>query len=445
MVERRAGPWHGVVMALFTWFFLGLLIGSDELRTYSLQHAGVEALVERGTFDVSGSSTPEFANVGDSFVVNGRRMAAKQPGQFTLGALPYAVISALGVRYSRDYVLAAALVTWLSSAAATASGVLALWLLLTRRLGFEPPAAARAALCYGLGTTCTAYASAAHHDVIASALLLWAIYVVETAAESPRYAVLAGCLLALVIDTSFLPAPITAVLSLYAVWRAGFVRVSAGFALGVLPLAAYNWHYFGEPWKQANIAGNYADTFFAPDAARFFEHLRFYLGFGPAGIWRFAPLAAAGAFGILAFPRRLGRLRAALLLALLAHLAYLLNIETSGYCMYGPRYLMPLEALCAIGVGRLFALSQRVFTLPLFLDALLLASCAINSVGALGGTMNCWQRTYAFADYIADPSQLMAAEFPLRPVCASALALLLALVALAHTPLWPIKLRAHGA
>lgn len=411
-------------MALFTWLFLGLIIGSDDLRGYGLQHAGAEALVERGTYDLRGSVTPEFVHLPDVFEVNRRLMAAKQPGQFTISALPYSLLAALGVRYSRHYVWAAAITVWLSSTLATASAVWALWSLLTRRFGFAPPMAARAALCYGLGSTCTAYAGVAHHDVTASALLIWAIYAIE----SPRRELLAGVLLALVISTSFLPAPITAVLLAYALARARGRWVLAGFVLGVVPLALYNWHYFGRPWLQANMAGSYTDTFFAPDRARFLDHVRDYLGWGPFGVWRFAPLTAAGFFGIVAFPRALGRVRAALLLAVLAHFAYVLNIETEGSCQYGPRYLMPVQALCVLGVAQLYTLAQRLPTVPLFMDALLLGSCVINSVGALGGTMLCWHRTYAFADDLADPSQLMAAEFPLRPLCALALFVLLVVV-----------------
>ncbi len=98
---------------------------------YNLSHAGVESLVERGTFDVSGGQTRHLlaGKLGDVFEKNGRLLPAKQPGQVVLGAMAYAPLHRGGLAYSLDFKRTARLVTWFSTSLLAALAVGCAWAL----------------------------------------------------------------------------------------------------------------------------------------------------------------------------------------------------------------------------------------------------------------------------------------------------------------------------
>src|SRR3989442_121833 len=75
-----------VVLFLFVWLAYGAAINSDNLVKFNLQQIGVEAIVERHQFYLEGSEVPELQPLGDVFLYQGHKYAAKQPCQFIAGA-----------------------------------------------------------------------------------------------------------------------------------------------------------------------------------------------------------------------------------------------------------------------------------------------------------------------------------------------------------------------
>jgi hypothetical protein len=383
----------------FFWILFGATTCVTNLRDYNLQQMGPDALVRYHTFTLGHSQVPDLQPRGDVVSVNGRTLAAKQPGQAVWGAIPYWFLSHLGIHYEKNYDLASALVTWLSAGLWAALALALLDRMARRFWGFSDAASLVATLAVGAASTVLAYAGIAHHDVLAGALLLFALYAQEAdhargAARSLWLRAATGVLLGLVVFTSMLPALIVAVIGLSVLWSRSLKALlveALGFALGIAPLLAYNAWYFGSPWVPANVAGGYSDTFASPSWQRCLHHLNAYLGNGGISLWKYAPLAALGAIGMLVLPKRLRRLRWTLGIALLAHLAYLLSIETLGTCSYGPRYLLPAILLLAPGVAAAF--DWRAETPSpgrlLLSGALLGYGFSVNLVGALVGSIHC--------------------------------------------------------
>ena len=381
----------------FFWILFGATTCVRNLRGYNLQQMGPDALVRYHTFTLGHSPVPELRPSGDVFTLSGQRFAAKQPGQFVWGAIPYWFLSRVGIRYEGDYYLTAALVTWLSAGLLAALALALLDRMMRRFWGFSDVSSLVAVLAVGAASTVLAYAGIAHHDVLAGALLLLALYAQEAdwargVERSLWLRVVTGVLLGLVVFTSMLPALIVAVIGLSVLWSRSWKAMLAeagGFLLGIAPLLAYNAWYFSSPWVPANVAGNYRDTFASPDWARFLHHLNAYLGNGGLSLWKFSPAVALGVIGFFLFPRRLRRLRWTLGCALLVHLGYLLNIETLGTSSYGPRYLLPAILLLAPGVAALLDWrAERLRSERLLLAVALLGyGFLVNLIGALVGSM----------------------------------------------------------
>lgn len=439
-------PRRFVALFLLCWALAGATTTLPDLRAYTLQQAGVDALVSHRTFTLGHSEVPLLQPRGDTFAFDGNVMAAKQPGQFVAGAIAYTVLRALGVTYEADYDRASAWTTWLSSGLFAALALAMLDRVL-RALGYSSRSALLAVAALGTGSHWLAYASVAHHDVIATALLVFA----ARAAQTHRV-FLAGVLLGLVAFVSMLPALIVAVaglaLALVIPAKAGIqgpdaasvegpapgsvpsrgrrtVLAAAGFSLGIAPLLAYNAWYFGNAFVPANVAGAYGDTFPAFDPARIAHHFNAYFGTHGLALWKYAPALLAGALALGASARK--PLHALLVAACVVHLAYLLSIETLGTCQYGPRYLLPLLPAFALGVAWLNErAASRAVTATLVV--LVVVGGAINMVGAIGGTMYCSLEQWALPAVAAHLAKFDASWLPLLwPALAVALAGLVAL------------------
>jgi hypothetical protein len=414
------------VFALF-WVVCGITTNVRNGREYNLQQMGVEAIVVHHTFAVGLSSLPILQPRGDVFSFGGKTLAAKQPGQFFWGAIPYFVLHAVGITYERNYDLSSSLVTWFS-AGLFAAGALAL---LDRMMewfwGFSRRASMLATVSTGFASYWFAYAGVAHHDVLAASLLVGGLYALEKnryhfQCRNPRLALAAGALLGLVIFTSMLPALIVAVVGTYVLATYPFrttLWCGAGFLAGLLPLLAYNGHYFGSPLVPANVAGNFSDTFWSPGWRLAVDHLNAYFGTSGISLWKYAPAEVLGFAGLFLLPLRL---RCVLVGAVVVHLVYLISIPTLGGCEYGPRYLLPLLPLVAPGLAAMFDL--RRWARP-WIVALSVYGFLVSAVGALAGTMYCTPAKFALWPQIAALRQMTTDQFPLR-----ALALLLPIVAL---------------
>jgi hypothetical protein len=390
-------------LALFLWIFYGLLVNGHDLKIYTLQHAGVEALVERGTYDLQGSQTPELQNPGDIIYYADRKLAAKQPGQFTLGAIPYSVLRILGFSYKQNYLLCSAIVSWFTTGIALALSAAVLLHLVGNVWGYSRSAALITSLAMGLGQTGVAYVSVPHHDVIATFFLVLAFWGIERArlGES-NFSVLGGFGIGLSLWCSMLAAPTAVGLCIYAIFtlqkRSHFL---AGVFAGLLPLFAYNFYYFGNPLISANIAGGVRDTFFGISWPRFFIQVQEYLGVGQVSLAKYSPIAFLGILAPVLCRQGLvsGLIGVPLLLL---HGAYIFNIETIGHCQYGPRYLLPVIPFLLLGVTTLWDHSTtwaRRFVRGVLLIGLT-SSIFINLLGAIGGTIYCDLPNWAVPAYL---------------------------------------------
>ena len=398
-------PLHTVTVAVvsapaavffFCWLIYGSLINSTDLRAYTLQHAGVEALGKHRTIEIGLSTAHRLQKPGDSFVFEGRRYAAKQPGQFFFGVPGYLAAAALGFDYQRSYDDTAAFVVWLSSSLFTALTAALVFLLNVKLWQTAAKTAAGLAFTFAFATPFLAYVSVPHHDVIASFFLTAGFYAIERAkadAGRPctRLFFFAGLFLSLTLFCSMLPAAAVLVLFCYALLSASHRRLFflGGFLTGLLPLSLYNYSLFGTPWTQANIAGNYSDTFFSPNLTLFFHHLNFYLGTGPTSVWRFAPVFPLSIVLLFALPRRLRAEQWVLGSMLAAHLLFVCQISTIGGSQFGPRYLLPLYPLLIASLGPAVSRFEKA-SLRLLVALLCLLACysfTVNFTGAIFGTM----------------------------------------------------------
>ncbi|HET6372359.1 MAG TPA: glycosyltransferase family 39 protein [Candidatus Polarisedimenticolia bacterium] len=440
-MKRLAGLLKADAALLFLvlWLVYGATITKYDLYDFTLQHAVVEALVERGTFQVGGSANPLLRDAGDKFEFEGKWLPAKQPGQFVAGAVVYAACRLFGITYAQNYLLAASLVTWLSASLLSALAGAFVFKLASEIWGFRRPAALFSALCYGLATNSLPYSGIAHHDVIAISYFILALYLIERAiqarpGERDHLGLPAGLLLGLTLFTSMLPAVVVVALIAYVMLtrRAALIlRAFLGLLAGLLPLAVYNTHYFGNPLMQANMAGDYSDTIVSVDPVRFLDHLNVYFGVGDVSVLKYMPIVMVGLAGVCLFPRRLQRQQVLLASAAALHLMYVLNIPAIGYCQYGPRFLLPMTAVAMMGLAPWieWLSSRRVApVLAWGTSALAAYSFVVNLTGAIVGTMYCETRQFAFPVYLRMPLGPEMDTYPLALVCGTLLLFLGTLV-----------------
>jgi hypothetical protein len=432
-----------LLLFLSVWFAYGLTINSGNLTAFGLQQAGVEAYVERHHLYLEGSQVEllKVQPVVDAFLYNGHIYPAKQPGQFMAGAIAYAPLRLFGLSYASHYLLTAALVTFLTASLLTALGAVAVFrsvLLLQHSTDLFWPITLT--LIYAFATTAFPYSGIAWHDSLATSYLALSFYAFlesERAGSERRcgmFVALGGLLLGLTITTSMLPFLLVVVLSVYyvlfAVYQAGpraevashaaanfglwrrLALFLSGLGIGLLPLLIYNAICFGNPFLLPNVAGGYRDTFFHFNAGNSFEKLGFYAHL----LTIYVPVFWLGIVGLVIFPRWLRREQVLIILLLLASFAYILNIDATGTCQYGPRYLlpaMPFACLGLLGFRFLAPKWRRAITALVLLIAII--SFAINLVGALHGAMLCDFPHFAAGLYLSQMLSGQTRAYPLAP------------------------------
>ncbi|MBC7930382.1 MAG: hypothetical protein H7Z38_07405 [Rubrivivax sp.] len=418
-----------VFLFLSLWLAYGAAINSANLLQFNLQQIGVEAIVERGHFFLEGSASEHLQPLGDVFLHDGHKYAAKQPGQFMAGALVYSALYAAGLRYTDDYLLASALVTFFTTSLVLAASAVAVFRI-SRELAadseslFWPLASA---LAYALATTVFAYSGIAHHDALATGYLVIAFYLIlrlaRGRAKGRGAAVLsccAGLLLGLTVTTSMLTFFMAVVCGLFFLalrrWRLTPLFLFGALA-GLVPLFVYDAASFGNPFLLPNVVGAelFADTFFQLDPKNFGDKVVFY----SAMLAAYAPVFALGLFGLSYFPRAFKRGPAFLTMtALMVALAvYVLNIETGGDCQFGPRYMlpaMPFACLGLIGYGYLSSRWER-WLAGLVVVLVGAVSFVVNLVGAVAGAMCCPDGRSAFSNQLASLGSGDPRSFPLAP------------------------------
>jgi hypothetical protein len=381
-----------VLLFLGCWLFFGCLINAKNMEDFNLQHIGVEAIAERGNFHLEGSPTPQLQTRGDVFHFEEHTYAAKQPGQFFLGALAYRAVALTGLRYRDDYRQTAAWVTFGSASLILALGIVALQRVSAAWTRDIPRSHLNAVAAAG-GTTLLAYSGLPHHDLIAAGLIAIALACCQAACNASHRgwaqvsAGAAGFCLGLTLTVSMLPAFGIFVLGLYALsvlTATERMALFIGGVLGIAPLLIYNTTSFGHPFLLANVAGNFRDTFWTVNLVNMQDKTSFYALL----TLQYMPIAALGLLGAFLLPPELRREKLALLLSILAVLTHLSGIETVGHCQYGPRYLLPLIPLAILGLNG-FWLSRCRDAVTLLSVALITYGLLINVGGALGGGMYC--------------------------------------------------------
>jgi hypothetical protein len=404
------------------WLIYGLLINSDNLQAFNLQQMGVEAIAERGHFYLEGSTTPQLQPLGDTFSYSGHTYAAKQPGQFMAGAVVYYVLHYFGLSYRNNYLLCAALVTFLTTSLATAAAAVFIFRLAKHlRNGPSTLWPALAALTFGFGTTALPYSGIAHHDALAADYLVIACYFVFCLSRqrlTPRGEIVragaAGLLLGLTVTTSMLPALMAVVaaawfVSLYR-WTLSLVFLCGG-AIGLMPLFIYDAVSFGNPFLLPNWAGHFSDTYFHISWYNLVDKLRFYARFAT----QYVPIFWLGLVGLFCLPQKYRR-EVILLFSLVVVLAtYIFNVDTVGTCMYGPRYLLPAMPLASIGLVGFSNLRTRWLyrTALATVIAVGLVSALVNIVGAMHGAMYCSLDRFALWPYLSAIAGGQTRSFPL--------------------------------
>ncbi|MBS1958249.1 MAG: hypothetical protein JST80_02135 [Bdellovibrionales bacterium] len=420
MVSRRFFIEHyrSVLAFLAVWFAYGLMTEADDLHTYSLYQGVAESIVERHTFAIGNSRAPDLREFGDVFNARDMWLPAKQPGSFVMASVPYAIFHLFGYNYSDDYRLVSAMTTWWTCGFLAALSVVLLFhFLLT--MGYARKVAATCAFAYGFASTIFPYTGVPHHDVIATTFVLLAFMLMflSSPMSSNRRVAFIGFLLGFTIFTSMLPALLVAALCLFSLYHLKFrktVVVGFGFLLGYLPLACYNAHYFGSPFRQANQAGNYNDTFFKPSLDLFWTQLNLYFGFNSyITAMKCMPIFVLGLAGLFFLKPKLRRMQAIILVLVAIHLFYLFSIEAEGHCQYGPRYLIPLIPFAMIGVSAWFESAAQ----KLVMFAALIWSFGVNLVGASGSSMYCANLIeFPLWVYWRDRAHWLGVHRPLEPV-----------------------------
>jgi hypothetical protein len=446
------------LLFLTLWLGYGALINSENLVKFGLQQAGVEAYGERHHFYLEGSTVPALhvQPVIDAFVSDGHIYPAKQPGQFMIGALVYFLLHALGLSYSNNFLLTAALVTFMTASLVTAASVVAVFRMARAILGdatafFWP---LLAALSFGLGSTMTAYSGLAWHDTLATGYLAIAFYLsaralrgendwsgvvgdraVQTAerfvvtsfqqrlSDDRRRSFIAaagaGLFLGLTVTTSMLAFLPAAVLTLFFIasrrWNLLPAFVTGALA-GLAPLLIYNAVCFGNPFLMPNFAGNYRETFFHFNLANFSAKLAFY----GRMLTAYVPIFWLGLVGLVLYPRSRRRYQATLGAMLATLAAYILNIDANGTCQYGPRYLLPAMPIMALGlIGFSFLKNALARQIAAWVVSICLVACVfINLLGAAHGAMLCDYPQVAVARYLWEMRNGPPPIFPLASIVA---------------------------
>jgi hypothetical protein len=399
---------------LFVWSVYGIAINSANLDAFYLQQAGVEAMVERRQLSLEGSATPQFQikvyydgdrPFGDTFMHNGRQYAAKQPGQFMLGAVVYFFLRLFGLSYLSHYTLTSALVTFFTSSLVTAFAALTLFRvarMFTSSESLSWPLAS--ALLYAFGTTAFAYSGFAYHDTLASGYLVVAFYLVVLLAReqvslrnAPLVAAAAGFLLGFTVTTSMLPFFMVCVVGVYLVstsrWKVALAAITGGL-VGLTPLLLSNARSFGSPLLNSYSAGGYPESFLHLDLHNSIDKARLYV----SEITLYDPIVWLGILAWAFYPRALRRERQVIVGLFIAQAFQVLNIESHGGCHYGPRFLLPVLPFAALGLAGFHYLRSKMTrrATMIVVAAVGAASVAINAVGAVYGAMYCDVHVYAF-------------------------------------------------
>jgi len=438
-VPRSVSFW----LFLLALLLLGCFVNTADQGAYNLMHAGVESIVERGTFHLSNSSTPEFQRIGDVISHrNGRRYAIKPPGIFLLGAVSYFPLHRLfGLSYLEDYDVVAVLVTFFSTTLLTAISV-ALIYRFAEQIGASRFGAVCVAATYGFGTIAYAYAGVLHHDQCGAFFYLAAFYFAFQTFHCKQqhrvYPLLAGLFLGFGPLFSVMGVLAGICIGLYVLsflQGRSIVLFLVGMAIGIVPFVAINWWHFGGPFTTVHQLGFARDVtpILAEGGLRwgvFMRRVHLYFTNPTSGLLFYSPVLLLSVPGVLFFARGYVRERLAITAAVCLSYAYLTTVcGMIGESQFGTRMILSFLPLLCLTLCPYWAKSghgllARWWWQSLFL-LLLVPSIVFCGLGASVTTMfNHWGRWNAWYVYLRIalgspfPTGLPYYEFseyPLRP------------------------------
>jgi hypothetical protein len=449
---RGESPW----LFLLVLAVLGCFVNTRNQLSWNVQHAWVESLAERGTMQLEGSPTWQFAlpRLVDVWTSpDGHTYAKNAPGTCFSAALSHLVLHRVfGLSYQRDFDLTSSLVVLLTTCVATALVFVVLYRLARETTGSRWGGAC-IAFAYAFGTLAFPYSGALYQHQAAAIFffscfaLAWrergALAIARATAstrerrfETPswRLPLLEGLLLGLGTFFSFAYLPMALALAGYCLLplaRRRTLAFAAGAAIGVAPLLVLNALYYGGPLTTVyQAASDYQVTTLEPSLAAVARRLHFYFTDPTTGLFYYSPVLAVAVGGLLAFPRELRREQLAIAAGVLLTLAHLLVSSGIGALQFGPRLLLPTLPFLTLGLLPLWMAPPqgvRAAWPRLAFALLLVPSVVFCGLGALGTTVfrdvarhNAW---YVFAHALAPPVpegipvyNLTIYRFPLRPV-----------------------------
>jgi hypothetical protein len=357
-LSRRHWTVLAIVALAFAAAFPMQINGWNQTSHYAL----VRALGD-GTATID-NTRGEVGDVGagDAAISDGHYYSNKAPGLAFVALPAFLVVDGIGMRTIGDPTR----VIWALHLWSIVPAFVIL-LLLVRRLAerLEVGYGTAAAVAFGLGTLVLPFSTMFFAHVLSAMLGFAAFAVLWQERDGPPRGLLvaaAGALAGVAVVTEYSLVLVGAILGVYALARAPFIRrglaYAAGVALGVTPLILYNLWAFGSPFHHT-YEGNQTDElggFLGNGVPR--PELLFDALFSAWGLLTLTPVVVAGALGAVLAYRRGIRAEALVILAvLLVHLAWSSTFHL-GIDIFGglgpPRYLMMIFPFLALPLGIAF-------------------------------------------------------------------------------------------
>ena len=341
---------------LFTVGVYLMTMNSWNARYFSLQTAVIAGLSEQETFALRDQVFPGFNLVeGDeTFRFGSAVYPMKQPGQAVLGSLVYRPLRALNINFVNHYDYAVHIITLFTSTVMVGT-VSALLYLMAKKFTGSEKIATLSAITFSFASIVWPYAGVMHHDIYAMFFEFLAVYIFFRYLDEkqpPTLVFLSGVLAGLTLFFSMLPVTFPIVMLGIILIRKNMREVKNylfGLVGGLIPSLVFNYLEFGHILNFPNLAGKVSDTFPVFDLNNFGSHLWFYLVSPESSLWAYSPVYLLAIWGILYAGKKQPALKLLMIAVPLAQILHISLQETYGGFQYGPRYLLTILPILALG------------------------------------------------------------------------------------------------